>query len=65
MTVAELWWSQCRLTPDTEVRGLFCMYRSWVEEGIEALLSAGSLMSRGEQFVKGMRSTVDAWADDG
>jgi uncharacterized protein len=65
LAVAELWRSRSGLTLDAEARVLFRRYRSWVEEGIEALLSAGSLMPRGEQFVKGMRSTVDAWADDG
>ena len=32
--------------------------------GIEALLSAGALTPEGKRFVNGMRSTVEAWADD-
>ena len=42
----------------------FRMYRSWVEEAIEALLNAGALTPDGERFVNGMRATVEAWADD-
>ncbi len=64
LAVADLWRSRSRLTRDREARGLSRKYRSWVEEGIESLLSAGSLTSLGERFVKGMRSTVDAWPDD-
>ena len=40
------------------------MYRSWVEEAIEALLSAGALTPEGKRFVNGMRDTVEAWSDD-
>jgi uncharacterized protein len=64
LAVADLWRSRSRLTRDGETRSLSRMYRSWVEEGIEVLLGAGSLTSLGERFVKGMRSTVDAWPDD-
>lgn len=64
LAVADLWRSRSRLTPDGEARRLFCMYRSWVAEGIEVLLNAGVLLPLGERFVRGMGSTVDAWADD-
>lgn len=63
LAVADLWRSRSRLTRDREARDLFRRYRSWVAEGIDALLSTGSLTSLGERFVKGMRSTVDAWPD--
>jgi uncharacterized protein len=65
LAVADLWRSRCRRMPDLQARRLFLMYRSWVEQGIEVLMESGALMPQGERFVKGMRSTVEAWADDG
>ena len=50
LAVADLWRSRFRQTPDGEARRLFSMYRSWVEEGIEALLSAGSPDAGGRAF---------------
>ena len=40
-------------------------YRAWVEDAIETMLSAGSLLPAGERFVEGMRVTVKGWPDDG
>ena len=65
LAVAELWRSRSRQTPEGEAGGLFQMYRSWVEEAIETLLDADTLMPAGERFVNGMRTTVKTWADDG
>jgi len=65
LAIAELWRSRSRQTPDEESRHLFLVHRSRVEKGIEALLNAGTLTPEGERFVNGMRSTVQAWADDG
>jgi uncharacterized protein len=64
LAIAELWRSRSARVPDGNARRLFLMYRSWVAEGIEALLAAGTLLPQGERFVNGMRSTVKAWADD-
>ena len=41
LAVAELWRSRSRQTPEGEARRLFLIYRSWVEEAIEALLRCG------------------------
>ncbi len=64
LAIAELWRSRSRRTRDEEARRRFLRYRSWVEKGIETLLSAGTLMSAGDRFVHGMHSTVEAWTDD-
>jgi uncharacterized protein len=64
LAVAELWRSRSRQTPDQQARHHFLRYRSWVEEGVETLLTAGTLTPDGERFVHGMRSTVEGWADD-
>ena len=47
-----------------QARHRFRMYRSWVEEAIEALLNAGALTPQGKRFVNGMRDAVGAWSDD-
>jgi uncharacterized protein len=65
LALAELWRSRSRQTTDQEARDLFLTYRSWAGKGIEALLNASTLMPDGERFVNGMRSTVEAWVDDG
>jgi uncharacterized protein len=65
LAIAELWRSRSRQAPDGEARRRFLMYRSWVEDGIEALLSSGALTPDGERFVNGMCSTVKTWVDDG
>lgn len=63
LAVAELWRSRSKRTRG-EARRLFLMYRSWVEDGLETLLSAPALMPAGERFVNGMCATVKEWADD-
>jgi uncharacterized protein len=62
LAMAELWRARATQMPGGEARRHFSMYRSWVEEAIEALLTAGSLTSDGHRFVKGMRMTVEAWS---
>ncbi len=64
LAIAELWRARAMQRPGGEARRHFSMYRSWVEDAIEALLAAGSLMPDGHRFVKGMRMTAEAWADD-
>jgi uncharacterized protein len=61
LAIAELWRARAAQTPSGEARRHFIMYRSWVEEAIEALLTAGSLMPDGCRFVERMRTTVEAW----
>ena len=65
LAVAELWRSRSRLRSDGEARRRFLTYRSCVEDAIEILTNAGALLPDGQRFVKGMRSTIDAWSDDG
>jgi uncharacterized protein len=65
LAIAELWRSRSRRTSAAEAHRLFLMYRSWVENAIEALLTAGALTPQGERFVHGMRSTVEAWVVEG
>jgi uncharacterized protein len=62
--VADLWRSRSRLRSDTEARRRFLVYRFWVEEAIETLMKTGALLPDGQRFVKSMRATVEAWADD-
>ncbi len=64
LAVADLWRSRSGRAPDRQARDLAVMYRSWVEAGLEKLLSTGALWPAGKRFVDGMRSTVEAWADD-
>ncbi len=64
LAVAELWRSRAMRRPAGQARHRFRMYRSWVEEAIEALLNAGALTPEGKRFVNGMRDTVGAWSDD-
>jgi uncharacterized protein len=64
LAVADLWRSRSRQMPGGQARRLFVMYRSWVEAGVEALLNTAALTPGGQRFVDGMRSTVEAWADD-
>ena len=61
LAIAELWRARAAQMPGGEAWRHFNMYRSWIEEAIEALLSAGSLMPDGHRFVDGMRTTVEAW----
>jgi uncharacterized protein len=64
LAVAELWRSRATAAPDGQVLDRYRTYRSWVEDAIETLLHAGSLLPAGERFVEGMRDTVRGWADD-
>ena len=64
LAVAELWRARAMRQPGGEAQRHFGMYRSWVEDAIEVLLTAGSLLPDGHRFVKGMRMTAEAWADD-
>jgi hypothetical protein len=40
------------------------MYRTWVYNAIEDLLSSGALTPQGKHFVDGMCATAEAWSDD-
>jgi uncharacterized protein len=64
LALAELWRARAMLEPGGEAQRNFAMYRSWVEDAIEVLLTAGSLLPDGHRFVKGMQMTAEAWADD-
>jgi uncharacterized protein len=64
LAIADLWRVRARREPNGAARSRFLMYRSWVEQAIELLLAAGTLMPVGQRFVNGMRATVEAWADD-
>ena len=64
LAVAELWRTRAATTPDGRPRDRYRTYRSWVEDAIGALLSAGGLPPAGERLVLGMRSTVTGWTDD-
>lgn len=62
--VCDLWRSRSMQRKGAGARRLFLTYRSWVERGIETLLSTGALLPDGERFVKGMASTVGGWTGD-
>jgi len=64
LAIAALWRSRARKARGEEARRHFLMYRSWVEQAINVLQNAGTLTLGGQRFVNGMRSTVEAWADD-
>jgi uncharacterized protein len=64
LAIAELWRSRARRRPDGQARHRSLRYRSCVGEAIETLLNSGALMPDGERFCLGMRSAVEAWADD-
>ena len=64
LAIAELWRSRAARTPHGSAPDRFRMYRSWVEAGIETLLTSGALTPAGDRFVNGMRETAGAWADD-
>jgi uncharacterized protein len=42
----------------------FALWRMQTAEAIQTLLASGSLTSRGERFVEGMRATVVPWFDE-
>ena len=62
--VAALWRSRALAMPDRQNAGRYRAYRSWVEDSIEILLTAGRLRPLGKRFVEGMRATVKSWSDD-
>lgn len=64
LAIAELWRARAMLEPGGEAQRHFSLYRSWVEDAIEVLLAAGSLLPDGHRFVKGMQMTAEVWADD-
>jgi uncharacterized protein len=62
LPVAELWLSRAMVAPGRLAVDHYRGYRSRVEEAIDSLPSAGSLLPAGERFVEGMRATVQGWA---
>lgn len=64
LAIAELWRSRAMRTPDARARDRYHTYRSWVDNAIETMLTAGSLLPAGERFVEGMRTKVKGWTDD-
>jgi uncharacterized protein len=64
LAVAELWRSRAMATPDRRTVDRYRGYRSWVEDAIDTMLNAGSLLPAGERFVEGMRTAIKGWADD-
>jgi uncharacterized protein len=65
LALAELWRARARSTPDRPTVDRYRMYRSWVGDAIDLMLSAGCLLPTGERFAEGMLDTVRGWADDG
>jgi uncharacterized protein len=61
LAVAELWRARAMATSDEAAANSYLLYRSWVEDAIDTLLSADSLLPAGERFVEGMRGTVHGW----
>ena len=64
LAVADLWRVRSGHAADSRSGELFRTYRSWVEDGIDTLLSADGLTPAGERFVGGMGTAVQAWAHD-
>ena len=64
LAVAELWRARAVARPDRATMDRYCTYRSWVEDGIEVMHTAGCLLPAGERFVAGMRGAVSGWVDD-
>jgi uncharacterized protein len=64
LAIAELWRFRARAAPHGPAPERYRTYRSWVEDAIDTMLNAGSLLPAGERFVEGMRATVKGWADD-
>jgi uncharacterized protein len=62
--VAELWRARAVAVPDRSTVDRYRTYRSWVEDEIEVMQTAGCLLPAGERFVEGMRGAVNRWADD-
>ena len=64
LAVADLWRSRSRSAPAGFARELFLRYRSWTEQGVETLRTAG-VTPHGARFVDSMGATIEAWAGDG
>ena len=64
LAVADLWRTRAASTRDEQARHRYRTYRSWVEDAIGVLLTAGGLPPAGERLVEGMRTTVMGWTDD-
>jgi uncharacterized protein len=64
LAVAELWRARARARPDRPTVDRYLTYRSWVEDEIDVMQTAGCLLPAGERFVEGMRGAVNGWADD-
>jgi uncharacterized protein len=64
LAVAELWRTRAAAAPRGQALDRYRTYRSWVEDAIDSVLTAGSLLPAGERFVAGMRATVKGWTDD-
>jgi uncharacterized protein len=64
LAVGELWRSRSRQRADSQAHGQFLECRYRVDHGIGILLNETALTSAGVRFVRGMQSTVTAWAGD-
>ena len=64
LAVAELWRARAVALPDRPTVDRYLTYRSWVEDEIDVMQAAGSLLPAGERFVEGMRGAVNGWHDD-
>ena len=64
LAVAALWRARAVALPDRPTVDRYRAYRSWVEDGIDVMQSAGCLLPAGQRFVAGMRSAVNGWIDD-
>jgi uncharacterized protein len=64
LAVAELWRTRAMAAPTEPTVDRYRIYRSWVEDGIAAMLTADCLLPAGERFVEGMHATVKGWDDD-
>ena len=65
LAVAELWRARAMAAPDRLTMDRYRTYRSWVEDAIATMLTAGCLRPAGVRFVEGMHATVKGWTDDG
>jgi uncharacterized protein len=64
LAVAELWRARAVALPDRPTVDRYLTYRSWVEDEIDVMQAAGSLLPAGERFVEGMRGAVNGWHDN-
>jgi uncharacterized protein len=64
LAVGDLWRFRARERGDSQAHGRFLECQSRVEHGIGILLNETALTSAGARFVRGMDSTLKAWACD-